>query len=112
MSLEIQALEQQLAACHEAVMWRDKAIKLQEVAEFRDVVLQKFCVTDCARYAQSSADMSLDTQARADSLALAQAAGHLRRYLSVLVQMGNNAANMIDGIEAEIDAIRAEGEEA
>ena len=63
---------------------------------------------ECARYAQVSGDPNVDATGRADALAIAQAAGHLKRYLSVVVQMGNHAENEIVNIEQAIDEARAE----
>lgn len=107
----VHALEQQLKAAKEAVELRDAALRLDQVADFRKVILKQFCVEDCARYAQLSADPSLKQEMREDSLALAQSAGHLRRYLSVLVQLGNQAANQIPEIEAAIVEAAQEGDE-
>lgn len=69
----------------------DRAMRLNRNTDFKKLILEDFCVTNCARHAQLSADPALQPENRADSLALAQAAGHLRRYLSVICQMANKA---------------------
>ena len=104
-------LEKQIEDSRAAIRMRDLAIKLHENPEFKEVILKGFCVDDCARYAQLSADPSLSTSSQADALAIAQAAGHLRRYLSVLVQMGNAAERAAAQAESEMEIMRAEGEE-
>lgn len=71
-------------------------------------MLEEFCVNECARYAQASADPALSANERADALAIAQSAGHLRRFLSVVIQMGNSAENTIADIEAALEEARAE----
>lgn len=38
---------------------------------------------------------------------MAQAAGHLRRWLSVLNQMGNTALGQIEANELELERVRA-----
>lgn len=87
----------------------EKALRLSVNPDFKDVILEAFCVRECARYAQLSADPSLDARGQADALALAQAAGHLRRFLSVIVQMGSKAENDIPSIqEAIVEAQQAE----
>jgi hypothetical protein len=103
----VEELEQHIKALEEMVELRDMAFKLEKNREFRKLILENFCVTECARYAQASADPMLKAEQRADSLALAQAAGHLRRYLSVIVQMGNRAsADIREAQEAIAEARR------
>ncbi len=105
---EVFALEKQLEDSKEAVARRELALKLYKNPEFKKLVLDEFCTTECARYAQLSADPSLGDRERADALALAQAAGHLRRFLSIVVTMGNQADRLIPDLEAEIEAARQE----
>ncbi|MFA7188456.1 MAG: hypothetical protein WC117_00040 [Sphaerochaetaceae bacterium] len=87
---------------------RDDALKLFDNRLFKKVILENFCVTEAARYVQASADPALDAAQRADALNLAQASGHLKRYLSVLVQMGNAAATNLRDSEQALDEMRAE----
>lgn len=89
--MSVIALEQQLNKTKQSVELRNLALKLSENPEFKKIILEEFCVKECARYAQLSADPTLSVEDRANSLALAQAAGHLKRYLSVLVRMGDVA---------------------
>jgi hypothetical protein len=107
MSTEIE-LEQHIVGLEEIVARRDLALKLEKNREFRKLILEEFCVNECARYAQASANPALKEVERADSLALAQAAGHLRRWLSVIVQMGNQAASEITQTQAAIEEARRE----
>lgn len=104
-------LEKQLKTAKELATRREQALKLQDNREFRKLILEDFCVNECARYAQASADPALTAEQRADALALAQAAGHLRRFLSVAVQMGYTAKNEILQIEVAIEELRQEGAE-
>lgn len=108
---EVLALEKQLQNAKQLAARREMALKLSENREFKQLILKDFCVEECARYAQSSADPALTLEQRADALALAQAAGHLRRFLSVVVQMGNTANNEIPQIEVAIEELRQEGAE-
>lgn len=107
----ISQLELQLSNAKQQVELRDAAQRLYKNRDFRKVVIECFMRDEAARYVQASGDPALDTQARADSLAIAQASGHLKRFLSVLVQMGNHAADQIPAINAELDTVRAEGED-
>lgn len=108
---EVLALEKQLQTAKQLAARREMALKLSDNREFKQLILKDFCVEECARYAQSSADPALTAEQRADALALAQAAGHLRRFLSVVVQMGNTAKNEIPQIEVAIEELRQEGAE-
>ncbi|MFP3556418.1 hypothetical protein SB861_37745 [Paraburkholderia sp. SIMBA_049] len=105
---QIQGLEAQLSQAKQVVAQRDMAQKLAKNAEFRKLILEEFCVHECARYAQGSADPAISAENRADSLAIAQAAGHLRRWLSVKIQMGNVAEREISEVEAALEEARAE----
>lgn len=104
----VNALEQQLEGYKNLAARRAAALRLYENADFKSVILDEFMVQECARYAQVSGDPNVDATGRADALAIAQAAGHLKRYLSVVVQMGNHAENEIANVEQAIDEARAE----
>ena len=108
---EVFHLERQLEEYKKVVERRDLAKKLYNNREFKKVILDDFCITECARYAQSSGDPALTPEQRADALAMAQAAGHLRRYLSVTVQLGNSGEGQIADLEqAILEARQEEGE--
>jgi hypothetical protein len=105
---EVYALEKQLSEGKLAQERRALALKLHANPDFKKLILEEFCVTECARYAQLSGDPSLDKTQQADALALAQAAGHLRRFLSVVVTLGNNAEAREEEIEQAILEARQE----
>lgn len=107
---KIEALEQQLSDSRILVDHRDMVLKLSENREFRKVILEDFCEKECARYARASGDPALTPEQRADALAMAQAAGHLKRFLSVQVVVGNTAANTIPEVEAALEEMRANPE--
>lgn len=108
---EVTLLEQQLEDYKQDILNRDEAIQLYKNPLFKKIIVERFCGTECARYAQESGDPALNEAQRADALAIAQAAGHLRRYLSVQVTKGNQAEAMLDRLEAEIEAARQEENE-
>lgn len=107
----ISQLEGQLEEMKRRIARRDEALQLGNNPIFKKLVLEEFCTQECARYAQASSDPSLSAEARADSLAIAQAAGHIRRWFSVIMNMGNQAEQTLDRMEAEIEAARAEDAE-
>lgn len=108
---EVMALEQQLNKSKDLVALRDLALNLSKNPDFKKLILEEFCVKECARYAQTSADPSLGAVERADALALAQAAGHLKRWLSVTVRMGDVAESDQSNLEEQIEIARQEAGE-
>lgn len=109
---EVSQLEHQKEDAKARIARRDMALRLANHPDFKELILKEFCVNECARYAQMSADPGLSDKDQANSLALAQAAGHLRRFMSVLIQMGNNAADQMTQLEEAIDEARAEEADA
>lgn len=105
---ELTALTKQQEDAKGLMDRRDLALKLYGNADFKQLILKEFCVEECARYVHTSADPSLKPENRADALALAQAAGHLRRWLSVVVQMGNQAESQMQSLDQAIEEARAE----
>lgn len=105
---DVTKLEQQLQDAKTLVENRRMALKLSQNREFRKLILDEFCVKEAARYVQASGDPALDAASRADSLSIAQASGHLRRWLSVQVQMGVVAERDILDLEAELEIARSE----
>ncbi|QEM41176.1 hypothetical protein HYP85_gp090 [Pseudomonas phage Zuri] len=105
---QLKALDAQLDASRVHVSLRDAVLRLQKNRDFIKVINEQFLVHECARYVHCSADPALDPASRADALAIAQAAGHLKRFLSVMVTMGNHAESQIPDIEREKDDIRSQ----
>ena len=99
-------IEQHLTKQKEKVALGDKIAKLVKTPLFREVIVDTFSTQECARYAQESADPMLTAEQRADALAMAQAAGHLRRWLAIQLQMSELAARDIPEIEEEITRVR------
>lgn len=105
---QVTQLENQLVAAKELVRRRHLALKLATIPEFKELILDEFMVKEAARYVHSSADPALKAEERADALNMAQAAGHLKRFLSVTVQMGAHSEREMPSLEAAIDEARAE----
>jgi len=105
---DVAALEQHQDNCRKLVERRQMALRLFENADFKKLILEEFCVQDAARYVQLSADPAMGANERADALALAQASGHLKRYLSMTVQMGYTATRDLPDIEQALAEARGE----
>ena len=105
---EVYGLAKQIEDAKQLIEFRTRLQRLSANPDFRAIVLDEFCVQECARYAQSSADPALSERQRQDALGLAQSAGHLKRWMSVQVQMANAAEDQIPNLEAELEVARAE----
>lgn len=105
---EIQELEQHIANQKTLVDMADAAMRLSNNADFRKVIMNGFCLTEAARYVQESGDPGLSKEDRQDALNMAQASGHLKRFLSVTVLMGNQADNSVREAEMRLAELRAE----
>jgi cation transport regulator ChaC len=105
---QVTQLETQLKTAKELVRRRQMALALSNVPAFKELIIDDFMTKEAARYVQSSADPALKPDERADALAMAQASGHLKRYLSVIVQMGAHSERELPALEQAIDEARAE----
>lgn len=110
--VKIKSLETQIEDMKKAVERRDLALRLANNPDFRKLILEGFCQVEAAAYVQSSTDPALDERSRADALGIAQASGHLKRWLQVIMAMGHQATITIADCEAAIEDIRAEEGEA
>lgn len=112
--VNVYSLEKQEVGFKQAIELRDSAEKLTRNADFKKLILKHFMVEECSLYAQRSADPMLTPLQREDAMAIAQSAGHLKRFLSVIVQMGNHAQSQLPALEAELVEARneADAEEA
>lgn len=108
---EIAGLEHRIEAAKSAIAHAEDVRKLLGNRLFREVILNKFCVEHCARYVQESGDPLLNAEQRADALNMAQAAGHLRRWLDLAVRIGESEAGLLPNIQEELDVVRAEPED-
>lgn len=106
----VEALEKQQKDAEFLMAQRDMALKLSSNREFRKLILDEFCIQESARYAHSSADPTLTAEQRADALALAQAGGHLRRWLSIKVRMGDTAEDQMADLDEALAEARAEAD--
>lgn len=109
---ELMQLEQQRSDAQKLIERRQMALRLSTDPDFKELILKEFMVQEAARYVQASGDPALNAEQRADSLAIAQSTGHLKRYLSVVVQMGVHAEREMGNLEAAIEAARLEDEAA
>ena len=108
---EIQELEAQKEDLKRQVELRDQILKLSANHEFRKVIHEEFFQKEAGRLVRIGGDPALDKQQREDAIDMALATGHLQRFLSANVQMGNRAEQTIFEIDAALEELRAEGAE-
>ena len=108
---EVLNLQKQRDDAKEMIEQAETALRLSNNPDFKKLILNEFCINECARYAQSSADPALNADQRADALAIAQAAGHLRRFLSVKIQMGNQADRQMADLDQAILEAQSEDQQ-
>jgi hypothetical protein len=105
---DIQDLEQGIKDAEELVSRRQMALKLSENREFRKLFTDGYFLTEAARLVQLSGDPSLTLEQRADALAMAQATGHTRRFLSMTIQMGAHAERELPELNAALVELRSD----
>lgn len=103
----IEALEEQLKNEKLRVERRDAIIRLSKNVDFRKIIIEDFCRNECARYVHESADPSLTAEQRQDALNIAQAAGHLKRFLNISITMGDVSDRTIVDLNHAIEEARA-----
>lgn len=104
---DIKALEQSIADNEHIIAQREKALRLSANPDFRDLFINGFFRDEAARLVHMSSDPNVSLQDRADALAMAQGAGHTKRYLSVIVQQGYLAERDLPAMRASLDELRA-----
>lgn len=105
----VEQLRQYQADQRTLVEARDRAIALSTNPDFKKLILDGFCTVEAARYIQESCDPMLAPHMREDALAMAQASGHLKRFLSLTIQIGNTAANNVQQADDQISYVLEHG---
>ena len=102
----INGLEEQLKDEKARLERRDTILRLSKNSDFRKVFVEGFFRDDCARFAMESEDPALTTMQQADALNIAQAAGHVKRFLNAQIIMGDMAERKLVEIEQAIEEER------
>lgn len=104
----VERLEKQREGAKALIEQRGMANRLLQNADFRKLILEEYMVNEAARYVQLSADPALGAENRADALAMAQATGHLKRWIDVQEKMANQAEVDLVSLDEMIEEARAE----
>lgn len=103
--IELQKIEKKRKDCIEMVRQRDISLKLYDIPEFKELIIQEYMHNEPARLAIIAQDPNFDDKQQRDCQNMAFAPGHLKRWLSMIVVRGNNAQHTLDGISAEIEDV-------
>lgn len=99
---EVQQLKSQLEYSKHLITLRDKVLELRKNENFKYLIEEVFMEKECAAYARESANHDLTPEERESSLAMAQAAGYLDKFLNKYLILGQQAENTIPHIEQAI----------
>lgn len=107
----VSELENQLEGTKAHIERRKMALRLKNNRDFKKLILEEFCIQECARYVHTAGDPNISQASRDDALAVAMAAGHLRRYLHAVDMLGKRAESEAHSIEEALEEARADGED-
>lgn len=107
----IEELELHRIKLKNSVTYAEEVRKLMANPLFRKIIMEDFCIQSAARYVQESCDPLLTAEQRADALALAQAGGHLKRWLDITLRMADTSERSILDVDDELEKLRAQPED-
>lgn len=107
----IEELELHRIKLKNSVAYAEEVRKLMANPLFRKIIMEDFCIQSAARYVQESCDPLLTAEQRADALALAQAGGHLKRWLDITLRMADTSERSILDVDDELEKLRAQPED-
>jgi len=105
---QIEGLEFQISKAREFIKFRETIQRLVKYPEWKAVMENEYFTEEAARLVHQSADPALDLQQRADALNMAQASGHLRRWISMQIKMANTLEDGLVTQEETLEEMRAE----
>jgi hypothetical protein len=108
MSTDVQVTEQIIATLEHNIKVAEAIERLDRNSDFKLVVTQGFLRDECIRYVDLSGDPDLTEKARLDSLNIAQAGGHFKRYIESRMNLGRQAQGQIVSQKNALDEMRAE----
>lgn len=104
---QIAGLEHQLSETKKFVAHAAKVAQLTSTKLFKEVVEQSYFTEAASRFVHQSVDPMLDAGQRADALAMAQAAGHFKRWVIAQEKLGEVAEGSIIQIEEQLYYLRS-----
>lgn len=105
---DLEGLEHQKQVAVVKIEFAQRVEKLLANPDFRAVILDEYCVQEAARFVHNSCDPALSAERKADALSMAQAAGHLKRWLQATQMQAEQLVERLPDLNEEIDQARAE----
>lgn len=106
---QLQELEQGLETAKKNVALRDALLKLQGNKDFKKLITETYLVNAAADFARQAGDPAMGERQRADALAMAQAPGHLKRFMHVVFAQGAQSEEDIPQLEQAIEHVLSGG---
>lgn len=100
-------LEHQLAEAKKRIEFASKVHTFTATSLFQEVMVEGYFKNVAAGFVCESADPTLSAEQRADALNMAQAPGHLKRWLHTLFKFDEVDKDSIAQLEEQIDMVRA-----
>lgn len=104
---EIEGLEYQKKKALEEIAFAERVEKLLLNPDFQQVIMKEYCIHAAAGFVASSSDPILTKDQREDSLAMAQAPGHLKRWLQITQTKAETLRERMPEIDEMIDHLRS-----
>ena len=108
---QIQEVELSIEQAQGLIKKGERALKLAENKDFKELVLDGYLVQEAARLAHLSADLTLDVNQRADVILMVQAVGFFKAFMQRLVREGNIAARDLAAHRETLSELHNEGAE-
>jgi chaperonin cofactor prefoldin len=107
---EIKQVEVTIEEAKKAVELGKSAAKLEKNSDFKKTVMQGYFIDEAARLALLVSDPMISPELRAAVMRDIDGVGAFKRYLSFMVQMGQQAERTIEENEQTLEEIREENE--
>lgn len=78
--------------------------RLYKNNDFRRLILQNYCVNECARYVRLSVSDTLDQSLSQKALEASKAAGYLHEYFNTVTRLGLHAEQELEQVKQEIES--------
>lgn len=102
MNERYQHIQKKIEELKQQVAMKNRIATLCENPDFKSLIIDYFCTTECARYVGVSTDPHIKADQREDALRTAQSAGIFKRWLNVTIKLGEQAEQSLPEMEEEL----------
>lgn len=101
----LDSVNNQIAQVEALIETRARIQRLTSNSDFKSLINQRYIVEEAASFAAAAGDSALTPEQRSDALQMALAPGHLKRWLSVQIQMANKAEDDLPQLKHARDVL-------